>query len=58
MLSAVVVRTERKTDYEAKLQKKVQTSGCAQGTGFGDLMEALENVAMPQAESRMSWLFR
>ena len=25
-------------------QKKVQTSGCAQGTVFGDLMEALEKV--------------
>ena len=57
VLSAVVVRTKRKTDYEAKLQKKVQTSGCAQGTVFGDLMEALENVAMPQAELRTSWLY-
>ncbi|HEY3792788.1 MAG TPA: formate dehydrogenase accessory sulfurtransferase FdhD, partial [Bradyrhizobium sp.] len=43
-LSVVVVRTKRKTNYEKKLKKKVQTSGCAQGTVFGDLMEALENV--------------
>jgi FdhD protein len=56
-LSTVVVRTKRKTDYEAKLQKKVQTSGCAQGTVFGDLMEALENVSLPQAELRTSWLY-
>src|SRR6202167_4509242 len=34
-LSVVVVRTERATDYEQKLRKKVQTSGCAQGTAFG-----------------------
>ncbi|HMA55168.1 MAG TPA: formate dehydrogenase accessory sulfurtransferase FdhD [Pseudolabrys sp.] len=56
-LSVVVVRTTRKTNYEKKLKKKVQTSGCAQGTVFGDLMEALENVSMPQAELRTSWLY-
>jgi FdhD protein len=56
-LSAVVVRTKRKTNYEKKLKKKVQTSGCAQGTVFGDLMEALENVTLPKAELRTSWLY-
>jgi FdhD protein len=56
-LSVVVVRTERKTNYEKKLKKKVQTSGCAQGTVFGDLMEALENVSLPWAELRTSWLY-
>jgi FdhD protein len=57
-LSVVVVRTKRKTNYEKKLKKKVQTSGCAQGTVFGDLMEALENVALPAAELRTSWLYK
>ena len=56
-LSVVVVRTERATDYEEKLKKKVQTSGCAQGTVFGDLMEALENVSLPSTEFRTSWLY-
>jgi len=56
-LSVVVVRTKRKTNYESKLKKKVQTSGCAQGTVFGDLMEALENVTLPPAELRTSWLY-
>jgi FdhD protein len=56
-LSVVVVRTERATDYEQKLRKKVQTSGCAQGTVFGDLMEALETVTLPEAEFRTSWLY-
>ncbi|MFZ0193560.1 MAG: formate dehydrogenase accessory sulfurtransferase FdhD, partial [Pseudolabrys sp.] len=56
-LSVVVVRTKRKTNYEKKLKKKVQTSGCAQGTVFGDLMEALENVTLPQATLRTSWLY-
>jgi FdhD protein len=56
-LAVVVVRTKRKTNYEKKLKKKVQTSGCAQGTVFGDLMEALENVELPDAELRTSWLY-
>src|SRR6266704_1762874 len=56
-LAVVVVRTKRKTNYEKKLKKKVQTSGCAQGTVFGDLMEALENVKLPTAELRTSWLY-
>src|SRR3954465_7740187 len=56
-LAVVVVRTRRKTNYEKKLKKKVQTSGCAQGTVFGDLMEALENVSLPKAELRTSWLY-
>jgi len=56
-LAVVVVRTKRKTNYEKKLKKKVQTSGCAQGTVFGDLMEALENISLPKAELRTSWLY-
>src|SRR5262245_27571477 len=56
-LAVVVVRTKRKTNYEKKLKKKVQTSGCAQGTVFGDLMDALENVTLPEAELRTSWLY-
>jgi len=56
-LAVAVVRTERATDYEAKLKKKVQTSGCAQGTVFGDLMEVIENAALPPGELRTSWLY-
>src|SRR5213079_1768823 len=56
-LAVVVVRTERSTDYEQKLKKKVQTSGCAQGTVFGDLMEVIENSSLPRSELRTSWLY-
>lgn len=56
-LSVAVVRTERQTDYEDKLKKRTQTSGCAQGTTFGDLMEALEDVKLADAELRTSWLY-
>src|SRR6267378_8560510 len=56
-LAVVVVRTERATNYEQKLKKKVQTSGCAQGTVFGDLMEVIETAQLPTAELRTSWLY-
>ena len=56
-LQVVVVRTERGTNYEQKLKKKTLTSGCAQGTAFGDLMEAVEGAELPQAELRTSWLY-
>jgi FdhD protein len=56
-LSVVVVRTERTTDYEQKLKKRVQTSGCAQGTVFGDLMEVIETARLPDTELRTSWLY-
>jgi len=57
-LAVVVVRTARQTDYEARLRKKTLTSGCAQGTVFGDLMESLEGVRLnPATELRTSWLY-
>ena len=56
-LAVAVVRTERATDYEHKLKKKVQTSGCAQGTVFGDLMEVIEQAQLPACELRTSWLY-
>ena len=56
-LELVVVRTERRTDYEEKLRRRIQTSGCAQGTVFGDLMERFEEVELPRdAVLRTSWL--
>ena len=57
-IATVVVRTARETNYEDKLKKKVQTSGCAQGTVFGDLMEELEGVELAaDARFRTSWLY-
>jgi FdhD protein len=57
-IETVVVRTARKTDYEDKLKKKTLTSGCAQGTVFGDLMEEFEEVELSaDAEVRTSWLY-
>jgi len=57
-LEVVVVRTERETDYEEKLKKKIKTSGCAQGTVFGDLMEKFDEITLSQtAILKTSWLY-
>ncbi|TNJ47636.1 formate dehydrogenase accessory sulfurtransferase FdhD [Phaeobacter sp. B1627] len=56
-VETVVVRTEVETSHEEKLKKKTRTSGCAVGTVFGDMMEGLDAVALPQTEVRASWLY-
>ncbi len=57
-IEVVVVRTQEHTNFEDKLKKRTQTSGCAQGTAFGDLMEALSEIKLPKTEFRTSWLYR
>ncbi len=57
-LEVVVVRTVRATSYEEKVKKKTRTSGCAVGTVFGDMMEGLAGLTLPQAEVRTSWLYK
>jgi FdhD protein len=57
-LETVVVRTERATDFEQKLKKKTLTSGCAQGTVFGDLMERFDEIELPpNAVLKTSWIY-
>jgi len=56
-LAVVVVRTAKETDYEAKLARKVRTSGCAVGTVFGDMMEGLEGLRLPEACVRVADLY-
>jgi len=57
-IAVVVVRTDRKTDFEDKLRRKTLTSGCAQGTAFGDLMEKFDDVQLPgDAVLKTSWLY-
>ena len=56
-IDTVVVRTGHQTDFEDKLKKKTLTSGCAQGTVFGDLMERFDSVQLAnEAVLRISWL--
>ena len=56
-LETVVVRTDRQTSYEHKLDKKTRTSGCAVGTVFGDMMEGLEGLVLPDARVKTSDLY-
>jgi len=57
-LGVAVVRTARKTNYEKKLRKKTLTSGCAQGTVFGDVMEKFADIVLdPAARLRTSWIY-
>jgi FdhD protein len=57
-LETVVVRTACTTNFEEKLKKKVRTSGCAQGTVFGDLMDEIEGVELSkEARLKTSWLY-
>lgn len=56
-IETVVVRTASQTSYEEKLQKKTRTSGCAVGTVFGDMMEGLDQVSLPQTALHTSDLY-
>ena len=57
-IDTIVVRTNRQTDYEEKLRRKTQTSGCAQGTVFGDLMEEFDKIELDKsARLRTTWLY-
>ena len=56
-LGVVVVRTDTETRFEEKLKKKVRTSGCAQGTIFGDVIDAFGDVKLNvSATLKTSWL--
>ena len=58
-LGVVVVRTEFETGFEEKMKKKVRTSGCAQGTVFGDVIDAFEDIKLSDnAKLKTSWLGR
>ncbi|MSP50240.1 MAG: sulfurtransferase FdhD [Alphaproteobacteria bacterium] len=57
-IDTVVVRTPTTTDFEAKLRKRTLTSGCAQGTAFGDVMETFDASRLPaDAVLKTSWLY-
>ena len=57
-IETVVVRTKTETDFEDKLRKKTLTSGCAQGTVFGDVMESFEKAQLSAGvRIKTSWLY-
>ena len=59
-VGAAAVRTRNgSTDFEARTARRIVTTGCGQGTMFGNLMEQIEQVRLPppsQARIRQSTL--
>lgn len=56
-LGVVVVRTDFETKFEDKMKKKVRTSGCAQGTIFGDVIDAFDDITLNNNTTlKTSWL--
>ena len=57
-LQVVVVRTERKTNYEKKMEKKIRTSGCAVGTVYGDIINDFSSVNLDKkSKIKTSWIY-
>ena len=57
-LQVVIVRTERKTNYEKKMEKKIRTSGCAVGTVYGDIMEDFSSINLDKkTKIKTSWIY-
>ena len=57
-LEVVIVRTERKTNYEKKMEKKIRTSGCAVGTVYGDIMDDFSSVNLDKkTKIKTSWIY-
>ncbi len=57
-LEVIVVRTEVETNFEGKMKKKIRTSGCAQGTVFGDIMDSFDKIKLSKkATLKTSWLY-
>ena len=56
-LGVVIVRTAHETDFEAKMKRKTRTSGCAEGTAYGDMMERFNEIVLEKdACFKTSWL--
>jgi len=57
-LQVVVVRTNRKTNYEKKMEKKIRTSGCAVGTIYGDIMDDFSSINLDKnSRIKTSWIY-
>ncbi len=45
---SLIVYTQRSTNYEKKLRKKITTSGCAQGVLYGDIEDVFQTIYLPE----------
>jgi len=57
-LGIVIIRTNNKTDYEKVLKKKITTSGCAQGTIFGNIYEEIQKIRIiSKTTIKHEWIY-
>ncbi|KOO08398.1 formate dehydrogenase accessory sulfurtransferase FdhD [Vibrio hepatarius] len=55
--TAAVITKENTEHLEGALKKKTVTSGCGQGTMYGNVMKQLENYQVPQVELKQSQVY-
>ena len=55
--SAAVITKEDTSQLEKALKKKTVTSGCGQGTMYGNVMQQLENYQVPQSPIKQSEIY-
>ncbi len=55
--SAAIQTHQEIPDLEQRLGRKTVTTGCGQGTVFGDLMDDLEKISLPKTELRQSLVY-
>jgi FdhD protein len=57
-VGAAAVKTRRGiSDIEAKTAKRVVTTGCGQGSVFGDLMAEVDSISLPDARLEQAQLY-
>ena len=57
-VGAAAVKTRRGiSDIEAKTAKRVVTTGCGQGSVFGDLMAEVDSISLPEARLEQAQLY-
>ena len=56
--SATVVTTNGSDNWDEKLKKRTVTSGCGQGTVFGNIMEDLDNINLTKPSLVQSSFYR
>ena len=56
--SAVVITRNVNEDWDEKLKKRTVTSGCGQGTIFGNIMDDLENIKIPKRNLSQSSFYK
>ena len=55
--AAVVTTTEESTDWHEKLKSRTVTTGCGQGTIFGNIMEQLESIEITPHKMKQSDIY-